>query len=164
LKRQRKGTVSAPPVKTVGKGKDDPKKAQLAPAKGAKKVEPKSEKVEPKSEKKKPTPEKPKETKSPLKGQRKSSIPEDLDTIPAAFPQEPQPYSEPIYEINGQWYIPGNRTLINLDFSSNEITQIGLNALLEAISIQEITNEIASSSDGLNGLYRLSLHVNLLIP
>jgi hypothetical protein len=156
LKKQRKGAASAAssPTKTVGKVKE---KAQLLPAKGGKKVEPKSAK-------KKPTPEKPKETKSSLKGQRKQSIPEELDAFPATFFQEPQPYPEPIYEINGQWYILGNRTVINLDFSSNEITQIGLNALLDAISIQEITNEIATSSDGLNGLYRLSLHVNNSFP
>lgn len=64
-----------------------------------------------------------------------------------------------MYEINGQWYILGNRTIINLDFSTNEITEIGLNALSDAISIQEVTNEIATSSDGLIGVHRLSLYV-----
>ena len=65
-----------------------------------------------------------------------------------------------MYEINGQWYILGNRSINSLDLSSNEITETGLNALFEAISIQEITNEVASSSDGLIGLYKLSLYVN----
>jgi hypothetical protein len=151
------------------KGKDDPKKSLPLAAKGkpAENIKAQNLKAPKNPEKKSAIDEKlkskdgKKTAGTPLKGQRKLSIPEDLDATPAAYFQEPQPYPEPMYEINAQWYILGNRTIINLDFSSNEITDIGLHALLDAVSIQEMTNEAATSSDGLNGLYRLSLYVNI---
>lgn len=171
MKKQKKGSA-APPTKSIGKGKDDQKKApQSATAKGGKKIE--SLKPPKSPEKKIVIDEKSKTIKdvkkngvlaTPLKVQRKSSMVEDVDGSAAGFfSPEPQPYSEPMYEINGQWNILGNRTIINLDFSSNEITEIGLNALSDAISIQEVTNEIATATDGLTGLYRLNLFVNILI-
>ena len=93
---------------------------------------------------------------------RKSSMGEETEGSPATFYfQEPQPYAEQIYEINGQWYTLGNRTINNLDVSMNEVTDIGLNYLYDAICIQESSNEIASSADGLYGIYRLSLLVIL---
>ncbi len=163
--KQKKGTGPGLPAKNVGKPapkQEDGKKTVPPSAKG-KKVEslkpPKSpDKKLPQDDKNKT-----KDAKKPsnLKG-RKSSITEESEGTPASlYCQESQPYAEPIYEINGQWYTLGNRTLNNLDFSMNEVTDIGLNYLYDAICVQESTNEIASSADGLYGIYRLSLVVIL---
>ena len=67
---------------------------------------------------------------------------------------------EPMYEINGEWYLLGNRTLNNFDLSLNGITEAGLKALLDAVTVQESTNDQALISDGYVGLYRMSLHSN----
>lgn len=64
-----------------------------------------------------------------------------------------------MFEVNGQWYILGNRSLCNLDLSANDISEIGLRHLLEAVSIQEATVEQAQNSDVGHGIYRISLHV-----
>ncbi len=60
------------------------------------------------------------------------------------------------FELNGQWYMLGNRTLLNLNLSRNGITDVGLKLLHDAIVEQEGTQEY---SEGAPGLYRLSLQV-----
>jgi hypothetical protein len=70
------------------------------------------------------------------------------------------PVLEAMFEVNGQWYILGNRSLCNLDLSSNDISEVGLKYLLEAVTIQESTVEHAQNSDVGLGIYRISLHVS----
>ena len=92
------------------------------------------------------------------KGKEDSVV--DVDEAPnTGFLNQGSDNVEPMYEINGQWYILGNRALSNLDLSLNGITEVGLKALLEAVTVQDATNDQASVSDGFLGLYHLSLQV-----
>jgi hypothetical protein len=63
----------------------------------------------------------------------------------------------PIFEVNGQWYMVGNRTLNSLNVSSNGITDGGLKALIDVVMEQEAAADQAP--EGLLGLFRVILHV-----
>ncbi|KAI9206984.1 uncharacterized protein BJ171DRAFT_495373 [Polychytrium aggregatum] len=66
---------------------------------------------------------------------------------------------EPMFEVNGQWFILGNRTLNNLNLSRNSITAAGLKAILDAVVEQESTAE--NMTEGIIGVFRVSLQDNV---
>ncbi|BFZ07715.1 hypothetical protein BsWGS_10753 [Bradybaena similaris] len=72
------------------------------------------------------------------------------------------PLLEDTYFIDGQSWIPGNRILINLNLSRNNIGEVGMAALLRAIQYQT-TLTIDSRSFG-SGLLRLSVNKNAVSP
>ncbi|XP_077993452.1 leucine-rich repeat-containing protein 71-like isoform X4 [Glandiceps talaboti] len=69
------------------------------------------------------------------------------------------PLTESVECIEGQLWIPGNRALINLNLSRNQITEIGFKALLLAVQYQ-VTMGKMQPSPGLKGLMRVSLNKN----
>ena len=96
----------------------------------------------------------------------------------------PNPLLEPVEEIRGELYIPGNRALINLNltgkifysfmkvctstqfktyiffvYKANKIGDAGMKSLLDAVQYQSQLS-VALSKNVLVGLLRLSLKVN----
>lgn len=62
------------------------------------------------------------------------------------------------FELNGNLYFVGNRTLNNLNISSNKISDVGLKEILETLMEQDLTSQ--ESPDGLQGLYRVNIEFN----
>lgn len=71
----------------------------------------------------------------------------------------PNPLLEPVEEIQGELYIPGNRALINLNLSANKIGEAGMKSLLDAVQYQSQLAVAHSRHIGV-GLLRLSLKRN----
>ena len=65
-----------------------------------------------------------------------------------------------MFEINGQGYILGNRTLNLLNLSMNEITEKSLDYFYNSLMEQERT--LMSIPDELPGLIRLDLSVIII--
>ncbi len=65
-----------------------------------------------------------------------------------------------MFEINGQGYILGNRSLNLLNLSKNELTDKTLNCFYNSLMEQETT--LMSIPDDLPGLIRLDLSVIIL--
>lgn len=83
----------------------------------------------------------------------------------------PQPEAEGLYEFknpllekvieeNGELWIPGNRSLINLNLARNHIGEVGLNMLYKAVKYQIDLASEANRVVGV-GLMRLSLQKNI---
>jgi hypothetical protein len=66
-----------------------------------------------------------------------------------------------MFEINNQWYEVGNRTLNNLNVCANNITDLGIKHVYDALIEQENTAEQAP--EGLLGLFRVNLSVQTII-
>lgn len=66
---------------------------------------------------------------------------------------------EPMVEINGQWYIIGNRSLNSLNLSGCGISQVGLKAIADTVHDQDSCAENIAREDGMMGLFRISLLV-----
>jgi hypothetical protein len=92
-------------------------------------------------------------TKKPLptKGKKGKDEKDDTDE------QADQMNIEPMFEVNNQWYVLGNRTLNSLNLCNNRISEIGLKVILDVIMEQEITSDQAA--DGFLGLFRVVLFV-----
>ncbi|XP_038058511.1 leucine-rich repeat-containing protein 71-like isoform X32 [Patiria miniata] len=69
------------------------------------------------------------------------------------------PLLDSVESIDGQLWIPGNRSIINLNLSRNEIGEAGLKSLLLALQYQ-ITLANLAPHPALKGLMRLSLGRN----
>jgi hypothetical protein len=69
------------------------------------------------------------------------------------------PLLDSVESIDGQLWIPGNRSVINLNLSRNEIGEAGLKSLLLALQYQ-ITLANLAPHPALKGLMRLSLSRN----
>ena len=67
---------------------------------------------------------------------------------------------EPMFEINGQSYVLGNRALNSLNLSLNHITENGIKILLNAVLEQENTADQAP--EGILGIFRILLQVKLI--
>jgi len=65
-----------------------------------------------------------------------------------------------MFEINGQGYVLGNRTLNLLNLSKNELTEKTLNYFYNSLMEQETT--LMSIPDDLPGLIRLDLSVIII--
>lgn len=65
--------------------------------------------------------------------------------------------SDPMFEINDRFYIPGNRTLNHLNLCGNSITDYGIKTLLEVVLEQE--NGAENGSESLLGLFKIPLQV-----
>jgi len=63
-----------------------------------------------------------------------------------------------MFEINGQGYILGNRTLNILNLSKNELTEEVLNYFYNSLTEQDTT--LINIPDELPGLIKLDLSVN----
>lgn len=62
-----------------------------------------------------------------------------------------------MFELNGQWFVLGNRTLNNLNLSRNGIHEEGLKALMDAVLEQEAS--IDNAPEGMIGIFRIALQV-----
>ncbi|KAJ3044315.1 Leucine-rich repeat-containing protein 71 [Rhizophlyctis rosea] len=80
----------------------------------------------------------------------KEEMDEALDTVGTV---------EPMFELNGQWYVLGNRTLNNLNLSRNGIREEGLKHLLDAVMEQEAAMD--NAGEGMVGVFRIALQDNL---
>jgi hypothetical protein len=126
------GKKPEPPPQRPTKTPDDPKTKKLAQAVDDKKG-------------KKPT-------TAPGKGKKgKEDGKDDLEEL-----MDPSQL-EPMFEVNNQWYILGNRSLNSLDVSWNGVTEMGVKYLYDTVAEQELTADQAS--DGMLGLFRISLAV-----
>lgn len=141
-------SFSTPKVDTkkVTKATAPPKRAvePTPPVKASKPVEdPKTKKIAEKVIK-----------KVPAKGKKGKSdeLREENDDLP-----DLSVALEPMFELNSQWFLLGNRTLNSLNLSFNDITNHGLQILYDILCEQEATAEQAT--DGMLGLFKLSLAV-----
>ncbi|KAH9495024.1 Leucine-rich repeat-containing protein 71 [Bulinus truncatus] len=62
--------------------------------------------------------------------------------------------------MDGQFWIPGNRVLINLNLARNSIGEEGLSALLKAVQYQTTLTLASENKPGAHGLMRLQVHKN----
>lgn len=130
-------------------------------AKGTKKD---SKKVEEKPAKKASSTDAVKESKkgkktSMAKTDKKGSTgPADQETTDVV--EFPNPLLEPVEEIQGELHVPGNRALINLNLSRNQIGEAGIKSLLNAVQYQAQLAAAQGRTVG-TGLMRLSLQRNL---
>lgn len=69
------------------------------------------------------------------------------------------PLSEPVESLEGQLWIPGNRSLINLNLARNKIKEPGIKSLLLAVQYQTALCSL-SPHPSLKGLLKLSLQGN----
>ncbi|KAJ3320947.1 Leucine-rich repeat-containing protein 71 [Boothiomyces sp. JEL0866] len=146
-KGDKKGAAKAGTAAPVAKKGTEP-----TPPAGKKVEDPKAKKAAPPVEDKK--------AKKPVSVQKnKKGKPEDLKEEAEETVDVVNNF-EPMFEVNNQWYILGNRTLNSLNLCSNGITDHGLKILYELVNEQEITSEQAL--DGMLGLFRLILiHNNI---
>ncbi|KAI8902218.1 hypothetical protein BC833DRAFT_521338, partial [Globomyces pollinis-pini] len=141
--------------------------APAATKKGAEPVPPKGPKADDQKNNKKtvatPTPVQPpvddksKNKKAAPVPKSKKGKPEDMKEE-LEEPIDSSNTIEPMFEVNGQWYILGNRTLNSLNLCANNITEVGLKYLLEVINEQEITSD--QPMDGMLGVFRIVLSHN----
>ena len=66
---------------------------------------------------------------------------------------------EPMFELNGVWYVLGNRTLNNLNLSRNGIREEGVKALLDAVLDQAAADD--NAGEGLVGVFRITVQVRI---
>ncbi|KAI8904368.1 hypothetical protein EDD86DRAFT_213233 [Gorgonomyces haynaldii] len=137
--------------------KKDPKKqAQNAKPQPTKKQEPpRVQQKTPDDQKNKKDDKKPKDKKSVQNLKGKKGKPEEVkdeqeevDIVAA----------DPMFEVNGQSYVLGNRSLNSLNLSCNSITEQGVKALLEVVLEQEATAD--QLPEGLLGIFRIVLQYN----
>lgn len=62
-----------------------------------------------------------------------------------------------VFEIGGSFFSWGNRTLCNLNVSSNRITDVGAKEFCDALQEQEVAGDVLM--DGNTGLIKISLQV-----
>ncbi|XP_011676732.1 leucine-rich repeat-containing protein 71 isoform X10 [Strongylocentrotus purpuratus] len=91
-------------------------------------------------------------TKGKDKKQSEAESPDILEAINPLLAEQPE-------SIDGQLWIPGNRALINLNVSRNNIGEPGMKALLLAIQYQQTLGTL-SPHPALKGLMRLSIAKN----
>ena len=110
--------------------------------------------------KKEEKPKKPLEAKKP-KGKDskmgKRGAEQPSDSPPLEMAELPHPLLDGVMDINGCPHLAGNTTLVNLALSYNMITEIGLQALVEAIRNQTPTPHTP-------GILRLTIHHNATPP
>ncbi|XP_033098087.1 leucine-rich repeat-containing protein 71-like isoform X25 [Anneissia japonica] len=92
-----------------------------------------------------------KKTSSKDKRLPESDSPEMVEAI--------NPLLEQVENMDNQLWIPGNRCMINLNLSRNNITEIGMKSLLLAVQYQ-ITLLNLTPSPALKGILRMSLNGN----
>ncbi|KAJ3275924.1 Leucine-rich repeat-containing protein 71 [Terramyces sp. JEL0728] len=151
LNKPDKGDKKAPP----------PKAGAIPPAKkGSEPAATVAKKVEDPKAKKTVAPPEDKKAKKPVSVQKnKKGKPEDLKEE-AEDTADVVNNAEPMFEVNNQWYILGNRILNSLNLCSNGITDHGLKILYDVVNEQEFTSDQAL--DGMLGLFRLILvHNNI---
>ncbi|XP_070537401.1 leucine-rich repeat-containing protein 71-like isoform X28 [Ptychodera flava] len=73
------------------------------------------------------------------------------------------PLMDSVENIDGQLWIPGNRALINLNLSRNQISEGGFKALLLGVQYQMTLNSL-QPNPALKGLMRISLNKNAISP
>ncbi|XP_064596070.1 leucine-rich repeat-containing protein 71-like isoform X2 [Liolophura sinensis] len=98
-------------------------------------------------------------TKDTKKKKEKSGTPQDSEVIDG--PDHIMALTEPVDYIDGSLWISGNRVLINLNLSRNQIGETGMSAILKAIQYQTTLTQLESKSAG-TGLMRVSLLKNAL--
>ncbi|XP_043935767.1 leucine-rich repeat-containing protein 71 isoform X2 [Protopterus annectens] len=86
---------------------------------------------------------------------------------PAQEPEQSAEQTETVHPLleqadhhDGKVFLPGNRTLINLNLMRNFMTEVGLQAFLAAVHLQTQLGKPASSGTNQLGLLRLSLAKN----
>ncbi|XP_028402339.1 leucine-rich repeat-containing protein 71-like isoform X2 [Dendronephthya gigantea] len=105
-------------------------------------------------------------SKDAKKGKKTSMVKVDRKGFSGVVDQDasdvvefPNPLLEPVEEIKGQLYIPGNRALINLNVSANKIGEPGMKSLLHAVQYQSQLAVAQARHVGI-GLLRLSIKRN----
>ncbi|KAJ3054456.1 Leucine-rich repeat-containing protein 71 [Rhizophlyctis rosea] len=96
---------------------------------------------------------------APAKGGKKGKVEEMKEEIDEAA-DTVNTGIEPMFELNGVWYVLGNRTLNNLNLSRNGIREEGVKALLDAVLDQAAADD--NAGEGLVGVFRITLQDNLV--
>ncbi|XP_071825143.1 leucine-rich repeat-containing protein 71-like isoform X2 [Apostichopus japonicus] len=87
------------------------------------------------------------------KGSHEAETPDILEAV--------NPLTEPVESLNGELWIPGNRSLINLNLARNSIGEAGIKSLLLAVQYQTTLCAL-SPHPAMKGLLKLSLQGNVV--
>lgn len=92
------------------------------------------------------------------------SAKEKRSLLPEVEATEPTEIVNPLLEQaehhDGKVFLPGNRVLINLNLTRNQITEQGLKGFLAAMESQQQASKAGAAAKGNTGLLRLSLGKN----
>ncbi|KAJ3352611.1 Leucine-rich repeat-containing protein 71 [Kappamyces sp. JEL0680] len=144
-KNLKPAAAAAPPV--AGKKDPNPPKAAKTPE-----ADPKTKKLTASiSDEKKPIKKGAAQMSTKGKKGGKDDAKDEIDDTPEVS-------VEPMFEINNQWFVLGNRALNSLNVSLNGITDIGVKHLLDVLLTQE--SSLDQTPDGVLGLFRIALNYN----
>ncbi|XP_055878707.1 leucine-rich repeat-containing protein 71-like isoform X11 [Biomphalaria glabrata] len=101
-----------------------------------------------------------KKDKKPGKGRPVPTDSEDADLMNSDGSDQLSALLENGEFMDGQYWIAGNRVLVNLNLARNNIGEEGLAAILKAIQYQTTLALANENKPGANGLLRLQLHKN----